>query len=198
MATYRGIGAVGQAIVGLLKEASTDTEFAAQRFEVFQSTDFSGPNPIQEGVSLYLFRVAVNTSRRNMPPGVGPDGQRFKPPVPVDLYYLLTPWAKSAVKQHRLLGWAIRELQNVPVLPASVLNYYAPERDTFRPSETVELVFETMTPQELEHIVNPVKMTQPLSVCYVARTVMLESTVPHAEAEPVQTRVFDYGEVTQG
>lgn len=198
MATYRGIGAVGQAIVGLLKEASTDTEFAAQRFEVFQSADFSGPNPMQEGVSLYLFRVAVNTSRRNMPPGIGPDGQRFKPPVPVDLYYLLTPWAKSAVKQHRLLGWAIRQLQDVPVLPASVLNYYAPERDTFRPSETVELVFETMTPQELENIVNPTKMTQPLSVCYVARTVMLESTVPHAEGAPVQTRVFDYGEVTRG
>jgi hypothetical protein len=197
LATYRGIGAVGQTIVGLLKEASTDTEFAAQRFELFQPSDFSGPNPIQEGVSLYLFRVAVNTSRRNMPPGVGPDGQRFKPPVPVDLYYLLTPWAKSAVKQHRLLGWAIRELQNVTVLPASVLNYYAPERDTFRPSETVELVFETMTPQELENIVNPMKLTQPLSVCYVARTVMLESTVPYAEAGPVQTRVFDYGEVTQ-
>jgi len=197
LATYRGIGAVGQAIVGLLKEASTDTEFAAQRFEVFQSLDFSGPNAIQEGVTLYLFRVAVNTSRRNMPPGTGPDGQRFKPPVPVDLYYLLTPWAKSAVKQHRLLGWAIRELQNVTVLPASVLNYYAPERDTFRPSETVELVLETMTPQELENILNPVKMTQPLSVCYVARTVMLESTVPYAEAGPVQTRVFDYGEVTQ-
>lgn len=182
-------------MAGLLKEASADTEFAGQRFELFQPSDFSGPNPIQEGISLYLFRVAVNTARRNLPPSVGPDGQRYRPPIPVDLYYLMTPWAKSAVKLQRLLGWAIRELHNVPVLPAALLNYYAPERDTFRPSETVELIFETLTPQELENILNPVKMTQPLSVCYVVRTVLLESTIPHAEAPPVQTRVFDYGEV---
>lgn len=198
MATYRGIGAVGQTIVGLLKDASADTEFNGFRFEVFQSTDFSGPNPIQEGVSLYLFRVAVNTSRRNMPPGVGPDGQRYRPPIPVDLYFLLTPWAKSAAKQHRLLGWAIREMHNVTVLPAALLNYYAPERDTFRATDTVEVIFETMTPQELQNILDPVKMTQPLSVCYVARTVMLESTLPQDEAAPVQTRVFNYGEVTRG
>ena len=198
MATYRGIGAVGQTILGLLKDASTDTEFAGQRFELFQAGDFSGPNAIQEGISLYLFRVAVNTSRRNMPPGVGPDGQRYKPPIPVDLFYLLTPWAKNAVKQHRLLGWAIREMQNVPVLPASLLNFYAPERDTFRPSETVELVFDILTPQDMENILNPVKMSQPLSVCYVARTVLLESTVPYGEGAPVQTRVFEYGEVVEG
>ncbi len=108
---------------------------------------------------------------------------------------MLTPWAKSAAKQHRLLGWAMRELHNVPVLPASVLNHYVPEDDTFRPEETVELICDSVSVQDMLNILDPVDLNQQLSAVYVARMVALESTVPLDEGRPVQTRAFDYGEV---
>lgn len=196
MATYRAIAAVGKTLVNALKDASVGTEFGGLRFELFQAGDFKGTNPIQDGISLYLYRVSVNTSRRNLPPGVGPDGQRFRPPIPVDLFYMLTPWGKDVEKQHRLLGWAVREMQNIPVLPAALLNHYVPEGDTFRPSETVEVILETVSLQDVTNILERLDINQMLSVCYVARTVLLESAVPLDGGAPVQTRAFDYEKVT--
>ena len=177
----------------MLKDASAETEFAGLSVELLQANDFRAGAPMQEGLSLYLYRVAVNVSRRNMPPSVGPDGERYRPAIPLDLYYLLTPWGQTAAKQHRLLGWAIRELQNMPVLPAALLNNYVPESATFRPTETVELIFESVSVQDMMNITDPIKLTQPLSIAYVARIVALESTVRLVEAGPVQTRVLDYG-----
>lgn len=148
-------------------------------------------------MTLYLYRVAFNTSRRNLPPAVGPDGRRYRPPIPLDLHYLLTPWGKTAAKQHRLLGWAMRELQNVPVLPASLLNSYAPEKETFRPAEAVEVFCDTLNLQDMSSVLDTLKLNQQLSVTYVARMLLIESAIPIAEAEPVQTRVFDYGTISQ-
>ena len=193
MATYPAIAATGLAVVGLLKDASAGTEFADLRIDLLQAADFQAGAPIPEGISLYPYRVAVNNARRNLPPSVGPDGRRFRAPLPLDLYFLLSPWAKTAVRQLRILGWAMRELQNVPILPAGLLNHYGPEHDTFRPSEAVELLCESPSLGDMSDILEPVKSLQPLSVVYVARMVLIESSVPVEVGEPVQTREFAYG-----
>lgn len=197
MATYQAISAVGLALVGMLKDASAGTEFAGQSFELYQSGDFRTAPQSLEGLTFYLYRVAVNSSVRNLPPTTAPDGRRFRPPVPLDLYYLLTPWGRSAAMQHRVLGWAMRELQNLPILPAALLNHYTPEGDTFRPAEAVQLICESLSAQEMMNVLDPIDLKQQLSVSYVARTILLESTLPLTEAGPVQTRAFDYGEVRE-
>jgi hypothetical protein len=193
LATYPAIAATGLAVVGLLKDAAAGTEFADLRIDLLQAGDFQAGPPMPEGISLYAYRVAVNGSRRNLPPSVGPDGRRYRAPLPLDLHFLLSPWAKTAVRQLRIIGWAMRELQNVPVLPAGLLNHYGPEHDTFRPSEAVELFCESPTLQDMSYILEPIKSAQPLSVTYVARMVLIESAVPIEVGEPVQTREFVYG-----
>lgn len=196
MATFPAIAATGLAVVGLLKDASAGTEFSDLRFELYQAADFHSGTPMTEGISVYGYRVTINTARRNMPPTTGPDGRRYRAPLPLDLHFLLSPWAKNAVRQLRILGWAMRELQNVPILPAGLLNHYGPEHDTFRPGEAVELICEPLTLQDMSHILEPIKYAQPLSVPYVARMVLVESAVPIEEGELVQTREFDYAKVT--
>ena len=198
VATFPAIAATGLAVVGLLKDASAGTEFSDLRFELFQASDFSSGTPMTEGISLYAYRVAPNVTRRNMPPAVGRDGRRYRSPLPLDLYFLLPAWAKSAVRQLHILGWAMRELYNVPILPANLLNHYGPEHDTFRPDEAVELFCETLSLQDMSNVTEPIKYAQPLSVPYVARLVLIESTVPVSEGEPVQTREFDYVKVQAG
>jgi len=142
MATYQAIAAIGEAILGLLEAARPKPEFANAQFALYQSTNFQ--NPMEEGISLYLYRVATNTTRRNLPPHIGPDGRRYRPPLPLDLHYLLTPWARTAAKQQRLLGWSMRALEDTPILPAGLLNHYGTEPETFFPHETVELVCEPL------------------------------------------------------
>ena len=198
MATYPAIAATGLAVVGLLKDAAAGTEFADLRIDLLQAGDFQAGPPMPEGLSLYAYRVAVNGARRNLPPSVGPDGRRYRAPLPLDLHFLLSPWAKTAVRQLRIIGWAMRELQNVPVLPAGLLNHYGPEHDTFRPAEAVELFCESPTLQDMSYILEPIKSAQPLSVTYVARMVLIESAVPIEVGEPVQTRDFVYGREAEG
>ena len=191
MASFQAIAATGQAMLGLLADAVPKPEFANAQFELYQISNFS--NPMDEGVSLYLYRIAVNGTRRNMPPIVGPDGRRYRPPIPLDLYYLLSVWARSTVKQQRLLCWTIRMLEDVPILPTGLLNNYGPEPEIFRPGETVEIILESLTLQDLNNLWSATKSTPPLSVGYVARMVGITSMMSLTEAVEVQTREFKSG-----
>ena len=192
MAAYPAIAATSDAILGLLKAAATDSEFAGQTFKLYQAKDLQ--TPMNAGVSLYLYRVSVSTTRRNLPPRPDVDGRRYRPSLPVDLQYLLTAWANDAATQQRLLAWCVRTLEDHPILPSGLLNHYGPEDDVFRPHETVELVAQSLTSQELSDVweVNQ-KVRQP-SVGYLARAVEIESRVAIEEHGAVQTREFAYAE----
>jgi hypothetical protein len=193
VATYPAIAATGQAILTLLASASQPSEFAGVRFELYQASDFQ-KQTIDEGISLYLYRVAVNGAVRNFPPRLSPDGRRYRPSLPLDLYYLLTAWAKTAARQQRLLGWAMRTLEDYIILPQGLLNY-AVDQEVFRPSETVELILEPVTLQDLVNIWEVAKGNQQPSATYVARMIALESESEISEHPLVQTRVFDYAKV---
>jgi hypothetical protein len=194
LATYRAIAATGLALRGLLESACPKTEFPNAQFELYRAANFDGP--METGISLYLYRVVVNASRRNFAPTTGPDGKRYRPPLPLDVCYMLTPWGPTAEVQHRLLGWAMRELENTPILPSSLLNHYVQEVDTFRPSETVELICETLSIQDMNALWDGFKVgktNQQLSVIYIARMLLVESDIEMAEYSPVQTRIFEQG-----
>jgi Pvc16 N-terminal domain len=189
LATYHAIAVISQAILGMLAEAAPKPEFAGAQFELYLARDFQ--NPMEEGVSLYLYRVGTS-SRRNLPSRIGPQGERYRPPLPIDLYYLLTTWARTSAKQQRLLGWCIRELGNTPILPAGLLNHYSPEPETFRPQESVEFVFEPLSLQDIASLWEPLKPHLQVSASYVARMVTIESDVTLPDAAAVQTREFDF------
>lgn len=191
MATFQAIAATGQAMLGLLADAVPKPEFANSQFELYQISNFN--NPMEEGVSLYLYRIAVNGTIRNRPPVTGPDGRRRRPPIPLDLHYVLSVWARSAVKQQRLLGWTIRMFEDVPILPTGLLNNYGPEPEIFQPGETVEIILESLTLQDFNNLWSATKTALPVSVGYVARMVGISSELLLTEAAEVQTRDFKTG-----
>jgi hypothetical protein len=193
MATYHAIAATGQAILGVLADACPRDEFGGAAFELYQPSDLK--DPMDDGVSLYLYRIAVNAARRNMPPRSAPDGRRLRPPLPLDLYFLLTAWARTAARQQRLLGWAMRTIEDTPVLGSGVLNHYGPEPDTFLAHEAVELICEPVSLQDQVNIWEPFQANHQLSVTYVARMVAIDSRLELPDAAPVQTRVFEHAEV---
>jgi hypothetical protein len=193
VATYPAIAATSEAVLGLLQSAAVGGEFDGVAFAHYQAGDLA--SPMTEGVSLYLYRVTVS-GNRNLPPQRGPDGKRYRPPIPLDLHFLVTAWAETAIRQQRLLGFAIRTLEDTPILPAGVLNQHSPEPDTFRPNETVELVFETVTVQDFAYIWDVAQTKEQPSATYVARMVEIESLVSVDDAGLVQTRALEYGQVT--
>lgn len=189
MASFRAVAAVSRAVLRLIEDACPRAEFPDAQFVVQQAIDIAKA-PIGEGVSLYLYRVGVN-SRRNLPPRIEPDGRQFRPAIPLDLYYALCIWGRSVEMQQRLLGFSVRALEDSPTLPAGVLNQPGPEPTTFRGHETVQIMCEPLSLQDLQLLWDGLKPNIPLIVGYVARMVPIDSEIPIIEGPAVQTRVFE-------
>jgi hypothetical protein len=193
VAKAQAIAVTGQTVLGLLADNIPKSEFTNARFELYQTANFR--SPMEEGISLFLYRVEINPGLRNMPNRTGLDGISRRPPLPLDLYYLLTVWAKDVVKQQRVLGWAMRTLEDSPVLSAGRLNHYGPERDVFQPNETIEIIYHPLSLQDLSNLWGAFKLSLPMSVAYIARVVGIDSTIPSEESAPVQTREFDFAKI---
>ena len=188
MATSNAIAAITRAILGLLEDAAPP-EFGKLAFAPCHVNDYAGDKAQLDGFTLCLYRVGPNGSLRNLPPRTSHDGLRYRPSLPLDLQYLLTPWAADVEKQQRLLGWSLRQLEDHAILPAGLLNRYLKEPDVFRPSETVELVSEALSFADFTSLWDKLKPRMPTSASYVARMVLVDSDVELRDGPLVQTRV---------
>lgn len=158
------------------------------QFEVYGTEDFR--DHMAQGVSLFLYRVHLNATQRS-PLVKDPSGGLRRELLPLDLHFFVTVWAPKASLQHAILGWAMRLLEDNPVLPSSLLN--GVRADTFRGDETVELIAGALTNEELMRIWDDLSADYQLSVPYVARVVRIESLRELAEGGPVTERRFEYG-----
>ncbi len=197
MAHFTAVAVVSRALVGLLEDAIPRERFPNARCQLVQGSEFEGNvRPVTEGVTVYLYRVAFSTVRRSLPPRTDRLGQRFRPPTPVDLSYLVTAWSADAQQQQRLLGWAIRTLADSPVLPAGYLNRFAAgSEDVFAESESVEVIGEVLSLQDLDNIWDVARSRQQPSAAYVVRQLPLDSEIALREHPAVQTRVLAPGQL---
>jgi hypothetical protein len=198
MAKPFAIAAVGRAILALLSTACPRDAngFPNAHFELVQAANF-GANAMPEGIGLYLYRLTPANNIRNQPARLGPDGRRYRPSFSVDLHYLLIAFASDAFKQQRLLGWAVRTIEDTPVLPASLINTIGPEHDLFAPTEAVDVIMETLSVQDLTSVWEVGKPAIQPSAPYVVRMLNVDSDLEITEHAPVQTRVFEAGKVVE-
>jgi len=194
MANFRAIGATSATLAGLIRDRYPRSEFGtALDVQLYQTRNFEGP-PMKDGFSIYLYRVAINGTVRNLTYRRTPDGRRFRPSLPLDLYYMITPWAEDAERQHRMLCWVMRMLEDVGVLSSSHLNHYVAETDTFAPTESVDIICDPLALNDYLTIWDRLR-TLPLSATYVIRMMLVDSDVSVDDGPLVQTRRFDMGEV---
>ncbi|HEY0173367.1 MAG TPA: DUF4255 domain-containing protein [Pyrinomonadaceae bacterium] len=191
MAEFHAIQVTCDAVMRLLQESYRPDLIepaTSLQFEVYATADFK--DHMAQGVSLFLYRVHVNSTQRS-PLVKDPAGNMRRQLLPLDLHFFVTVWAPKASLQHAILGWAMRLLEDNPVLSSSLLN--GVREDTFRGDETVEVVLGQLTNEELMRIWDDLGTEYQLSVPYVARVVRIESLYELSEGEPVTTRQFEYG-----
>jgi hypothetical protein len=159
--------------------------------------------PESSGVNLYLYRVAESPFTRNQPwPGDRVTPPSNRPPLGLDLYYLLTPLGPrpddTSVNQgddaHTMLGLAMRALQenpilnqvHLPALPASGSLNATPgfEADTVLPDfllnsfEQVKITLMQTNIEELSKIWATINQPYRLSVAYEVTLVEISPTPP--------------------
>ncbi len=195
MANYLALAAVAKTVLRLIEEQCPREEFSGTpSFALYSGQDFSAP-AIAEGFSLLLYRVTVNTVLRNQPPRRGPDGVKRRPSLPLDLSFLLTPWATEPERQLRLLGWAMRFLEDNTVIPATVLNQSLSRRDrpAFDSDEAVEIYCDPPAIADYLGLWDKFKTRWQTSVTYSVRMVMIESDIVMRDEALVQTRDMRFG-----
>lgn len=192
MATFRGISAIGTAVLNLFTEAWARDPMDSSTLEtkLVRSDDLAS-RPTEFGVSLYVFRVGINGTQRTLPPAV-PGHRR---PLPVEVHFVITPWALSAQRELELLGWCMRVLDDQPVLDAAALN--AVVAGVFGPSELVEIVPAGIGGEEYFRLWDTLAFDYQLSVGYTARLVRIESLRSQPDAGPVLEREMRHGELVR-
>jgi|SRR5579862_2535654 len=189
MALTSAISAVTETVISLLRNSCTLPEASQLQFQVYVSNDFL--SPMDEGISLLLYRIYPDGTNRRPPGRLLANGQRGRSKLPLELHFMLTAWAKTATLQHEIAGWMMRTLEDNPILYPSLLNSYKPE--VFFPEETVEISLAQLSVEDMFNIWDVIiRHVYQLSVPYVARVVQLESTLPYVEGAPIQERISNY------
>jgi hypothetical protein len=193
MASANAIAAVSQALLNVLREAVPPAEFGSPSFDLIHMDNTD--NVSRPSFTLLLWRISVSATRRNLGPRRADDGRVFRPSLPLDLHYLVTPWADDAATQQRMLGWAMRVFEDNAVLPATVLNYNLQEADTFAPNEAVEIFCDPLALADLFSLWDRLKPKLQTSMTYQVRNVLIDSRSSMSDGVPVQLREFRMSEV---
>lgn len=194
MAKHQAIAATSTALLGLLRDRYPRDEFGTSLdVQLYQSRDFEAP--MREGFSVFLYRVTINGTVRNMTLRRAPDGRRIRPSLPLDLHYLITPWAEDGERQHRMLGWVMRFMEDFGVLTAGHLNHYVAETDIFAPHEGLEIICDPLALTDYLTLWDRLRQRMPASATYALRMLLIDSDVRVDDGSLVQTRRFEMGEV---
>jgi len=148
-------------------------------------------------LNLFLYMVERNAAWANadMPRQVQP-GEIAVPPLPLNLYYLLTAFGRDddALQPfgHELLGKAMSILHDHPVLSAddirAATSTLSPASDLDQQIEHVRLTFQPLSIDELSKLWTGFGMQYRLSAAYEAAVALIESTRATRTPLPVLTR----------
>lgn len=200
MAHPSALAVVAQAVTSLLSESRLQGDLRLSEFTLISCAALSAPSSTDPpsvpglGVTVFPHRVSYSAQRRPTAARTNSVGERFRPSVLVDLHLLVSAWATSAAQQMHLLGWAARTIEDTPILGAGFLNRFgSAEEPVFDANETIEVVPEPLSMQDLVSIWELNKARQQPSLGYVARMIALDSDVRLPDTGIVRSRVFDHG-----
>jgi hypothetical protein len=130
-------------------------------------------------LSLWLYQITENEFMKNQPPSRANGLQTLQfPPMALNLYYLVTPFATDGESDHLLLGKTLQALYD----NANVL-LQDPGDEVF---EELRIIFCRLTLEELTRIWEALREPYRLSVCYQVRVLRVESQRRTEQARVVE------------
>ncbi len=128
-------------------------------------------DPAKPNITIFLYRIAVNPQMRNNPRRVKPDGTMQPTPLPIELSFLITAWAKDTRDELKLIGRILQILYDRRELGTADFVGTSWEKD-----DTVQLILESLPLEDHYRIWDANEVPYRLSLTYTARVVGLSST----------------------
>lgn len=196
MSNAYAVAAVTTTLQYLLQKMSQDSDLSDLSVTTLPLDKARGTNTNMQ-LNLFLYLLSRNAAWVNgpMPRQVMP-GEGFNPPLPLNLYYLVTAFGRDddATQPfgHLLLGKAMSLLHDYPLISASDIvaatQGALPLNDLAQQIERLRITFHPLPLSELAMLWTGFSMQYRLSAAYEVAVTLIESTRPPTTPLPVLTR----------
>ena len=176
---------MGDTLVEILQAGIPTAVVAPAQIYLATPDEFSGlENPPQPTLTVFLYRVALHATTRNAPRRVLPDGRVQRQALPLELNYLITPWARETRAELLIAGRVLQVLHDHGEIgPADMVG------SSWEPTDSVQLVFDPLALEDHYRIwESNHQVSYRLSLTYTARVINLAATQLLAEPPVVDAR----------
>lgn len=174
MSDYTVLADVGDSILQVLwQEMQADPQVNTlidneNRISLQSPADLKDDNSVR--LSIYLYRVVEDGTTKNRFPVNGTGGASRKPPLTLDLYYLVTPLVGTPRDQHIVLGKVMQVLYDRTIIEgADLVGSLAAS------GEPVRVILNPVTLEETTRVWQALEISYRLSICYLVRVAMLDA-----------------------
>jgi hypothetical protein len=195
MGDYKVIGDVDDTLRELLWSRMQDDSDILSIIGTEQQISFEPPfkivqdaEPAQDSLSVFLYRISENGDMKNRPLQRAGAGLLRYPPLPLNLFYLLTPLTKSAENDHMLLSKAMHILYDNAIVKGSELQGGLADA-----AEELRIILNPMTLEDSGKLWSAFMRPFRLSVCYEVKVVYIDSEREQGAGRVLRKRL----EVTQ-
>jgi len=189
MSDYPVISAVSQTLRVLLTTditQSTDSQIKNVPIELLSPKEMQDNNETL-GVSVWLYRVSRMGDLLNEPPQRISPTQIARTPLPLLLYYLVTPVSTDPLTRHALLGKVMQVLNDHAILRGADLQGILQGT-----TDQLRVVLETLSLEDLSLVWDALSEPYQLSVSYMVQMVQIDSAMEPVQVSPVLQRDATY------
>ena len=178
VSSYLILREVGESLRAILWDAFSRDPILQPIIQTEDQITFLDPNEAERDqslkLSLWLYHITENGFMRNQP--AGPGGTRTNgsstttqrgTPLPLDLYYLMTPLTVPGDTDLSIMGKTLQVLNDNAIIVVR-----DPET---RSAEELRVVSQQMTIQELSHLWDALRRPYRLSAAYIVRVTQIDS-----------------------
>jgi hypothetical protein len=139
------------------------------------------------GVSVWLYKVSRMSEMLNDPPTRISPTQMSRVPLPLQLYYLVTPLLDDPIARHTVLGRVLQVFNDFSILRGTDLRGVLAGT-----GEQLRVNLEALTIEELSLIWEALAEPYQLSVTYLVQVVKIDSDLEALRSSPVLERDASY------
>jgi hypothetical protein len=192
MSDYTAISAVSKTLKHLLNQnitKSTDAELSGVEIHLLSPKEMQDKG-IEVGISVWLYKVSRMAEMLNEPPErVGPN-QIARVPLPILLFYLVTPITAHPETRHTLLGKVLQVMYDHAILRGADL-----KGTLAGTTEQLRINLEALSLEELSLVWEALSEPYQLSVTYLVQVVKIDSDMQPIKVSPVLEKEATYAEI---
>lgn len=190
MSDFSAISAVSLTLRNLLNTNITQSTGVLGGIPI----DLRSPKEMQlagaTGVSVWLYKVSRMAEMLNEPPERRGPNQLQRAPLPVTLYYLMTPVLPDPITSHTVLGRVLQVLHDNAILRGVDL-----QGVLVGTTEQLRVNMEALTIEELSLVWDALSEPYQLSVTYQVQVVKIDSDLEPLHGGPVLDRNIEYSQI---